>query len=42
VFMGRTLGLGKDSKSRQPNRSLKDVLGMPLSADWRERLQQQA
>lgn len=42
VFMGRTLGLGKDAKSKKPNRSLKDVLGLPLSADWRERLQQQA
>ena len=30
------------NKIRQPNRSLKDVLGLPLSADWRERLQQQA
>lgn len=40
MCMGRTLGLGKDAKTKRPNRSLKDVLGLPLSTEWRERLRQ--
>jgi hypothetical protein len=39
VHLGCTQGLGKDSRSKKPNRSIKDVLGMPLVPDFRERLQ---
>jgi hypothetical protein len=38
VFLGRTTGRGKDSQSKRPNRSLKDVLGYPLAGDFRRRL----
>jgi hypothetical protein len=38
VHLGRTQGLGKDSRSKQPNRSIKDVLGLPLVEDFRQRL----
>jgi hypothetical protein len=38
AFLGRTLGLGKDDHTKKPNRSLKDVLGLPLVVDFRERL----
>jgi hypothetical protein len=38
VDMGRTQGLGKDSRSAVPNRSLKDVLGLALTADFRKKL----
>ena len=30
VYLGRTTGRGKDSVSKQPNRSIKEVLGYPL------------
>lgn len=36
--LGWTTGRGKDSVSCKPNRSLKEVLGYPLSRDFRERL----
>jgi hypothetical protein len=36
--LGLTTGRGKDSKSKKPNRSLKQVLGYPLGADFRYRL----
>ena len=36
--LGITTGRGKDSQTRQPNRSIKEVLGYPLAADFRERL----
>ena len=36
--LGVTTGLGKDSRTHQPNRSIKEVLGYPLSADFRQRL----
>jgi hypothetical protein len=36
--LGLTTGLGKDAVSRQPNRSLKQVLGLPLHPDFRRRL----
>ena len=36
--LGVTMGLGKDSRTHQPNRSIKEVLGYPLSADFRQRL----
>jgi len=38
LFLGRTTGRGKDSQSKKPNRTLKDVLGLPLIEDFRERL----
>ncbi|MCP4285902.1 MAG: DUF4338 domain-containing protein [Gammaproteobacteria bacterium] len=38
VWLGRTLGLGKDARSRQPNRSPKEVLGYPLSKRFRQLL----
>ena len=36
--LGRTAGLGKDARSKKPNRSLKEVLGYPLTKDFRTRL----
>ena len=36
--LGLTTGLGKDAVSRQPNRSCKQVLGLPLHPDFRRRL----
>jgi hypothetical protein len=38
VMLGRTQGRGKDDLTHKPNRTLKDVLGLPLSGDFRERL----
>ncbi len=38
VLLGKTTGRGKDSRSWQPNRSLKEVLGYPLIRRFRERL----
>jgi Domain of unknown function (DUF4338) len=38
VFMGRTTGRGKDDQTHRPNRTLKDVLGLALTEDFRERL----
>lgn len=38
VFLGRTTGRGKDDQTHRPNRTLKDVLGLPLAPDFRERL----
>jgi hypothetical protein len=38
VDMGRTQGLGKDSRTGVPDRSLKDVLGLALTPDFREKL----
>jgi hypothetical protein len=38
VLMGRTAGLGKDDHTKKQNRSLKDVWGLPLIGDFRERL----
>jgi uncharacterized protein DUF4338 len=37
-LLGLTTGRGKDSTSKQPNRSLKEVLGYPLTPDFRELL----
>jgi hypothetical protein len=36
--LGLTAGLGKDSRSKRPNRSLKEVLGYPLRKDFRQLL----
>jgi hypothetical protein len=38
IHLGRTTGRGKDSQSRRPNRSLKEVFGYPVTADFRQRL----
>jgi hypothetical protein len=38
VLMGHTQGRGKDDQTHRPNRSIKEVLGLALSADYRERL----
>jgi hypothetical protein len=38
VLMGRTTGRGKADQTGRPNRSLKEVLGLPLVEDFRERL----
>jgi Domain of unknown function (DUF4338) len=38
VRLGRTTGRGKDDLTHRPNRTLKEVLGLPLVADFRERL----
>lgn len=36
--LGRTTGRGKDDQTKRPNRSLKEVLGLPLVRDFRRRL----
>ena len=38
VMLGRTKGRGKDDLTHRPNRTIKDVLGLPLVADFRARL----
>ncbi|MHB8276849.1 MAG: Druantia anti-phage system protein DruA [Candidatus Humimicrobiaceae bacterium] len=35
-FLGDTKGLGKDSKNKIPNRSIKAIYGYPLSKDFRK------
>jgi hypothetical protein len=40
ALLGRTTGRGKQSNSYVPNRSVKDVLGYPLTAKFRELLGQ--
>ena len=39
-LLGRTTGRGKDSQSKRPNRSIKEVLGYPLTKDFRQLLAQ--
>lgn len=36
--LGATTGLGKDSRTNEVNRSIKDVLGYPLVKDFRDKL----
>ena len=36
--LGRTTGRGKDSRSKRPNRSIKEVLGYPLTEQFRQLL----
>jgi hypothetical protein len=36
--LGRTTGRGKDAPTKKPTRSIKEVLGYPLTRDFRERL----
>jgi hypothetical protein len=38
VRLGDTTGRGKDAPTSTPNRSIKEVLGYPLRADFRQRL----
>lgn len=38
VYLGMTTGRGKDDQLHRQNRSLKEVLGYPLSKDFRQRL----
>ena len=38
VMLGRTQGRGKDDLTHRPNRTVKDVLGLGLVADFRKRL----
>jgi hypothetical protein len=37
-FLGRTTGRGKDDQTKKPNRSLKEILGLPLTRRFREML----
>ena len=37
-YLGCTRGLGKDARSKQPNRSIKEVFGYPLTPRFRELL----
>lgn len=39
VLLGRTTGRGKDDQTGRPNRSIKEVLGLPLHRRFRELLQ---
>jgi hypothetical protein len=41
VVLGRTTGRGKDDQTHRPNRSLKEVLGLPITRRFRELLQQE-
>lgn len=36
--LGRTTGRGKDAPTKKPNRSIKEVLGYPLTKDFRAKL----
>ncbi len=38
IVLGRTTGRGKNAPTKQPTRSIKEVLGYPLTPDFRERL----
>jgi hypothetical protein len=38
LYLGQTQGRGKDDLTHRPNRTLKEVLGLPLCPDFRERL----
>jgi len=38
ILLGHTTGRGKDSQSKRPNRSIKEVLGYPLTQDFRQLL----
>ena len=42
TYLGMTTGRGKDAQTKQPNRSLKQVLGYPLVKDFRRRLSETA
>jgi hypothetical protein len=38
VLLGRTTGRGKDDQTNRPNRSIKEVLGYPLTRRFRQLL----
>jgi hypothetical protein len=38
IHLGVTTGRGKDAPTDEPNRSIKNVLGLPLVKDFRRRL----
>ena len=40
VVLGRTTGRGKDDQTHRPNRSIKEVLALPLHRRFRELLQE--
>lgn len=40
VRLGRTTGRGKDDQTHRPNRSIKEVLALPLTPRFRELLRQ--
>ena len=40
IVLGRTTGRGKDDQTNRPNRSIKEVLGYPLTQHFRELLQE--
>jgi hypothetical protein len=40
VMLGRTTGRGKDDHTNRPNRSIKEVLGLPVHRRFRELLQE--
>jgi hypothetical protein len=40
VLLGRTTGRGKNDQTNRPNRSIKDVLGYPLTRRFRQLLQE--
>jgi hypothetical protein len=42
IVLGRTTGRGKDDQTHRPNRSIKEVLGYPLDANFRQRLSERA
>ena len=42
IHLGVTTGRGKDAPTCEPNRSIKNVLGLPLVKDFRQRLSQVA
>jgi hypothetical protein len=38
IYLGDTTGRGKDAPTYEPNRSIKQILGYPLTPDFRQRL----
>jgi Domain of unknown function (DUF4338) len=38
VLLGRTTGRGKDDQTRKPNRSIKEILGLPVTRRFRQLL----
>ncbi len=42
IFLGPTTGRGKDARSKQPNRPRKEILGLPLTRRFRQRLSARA
>ena len=40
ILLGQTTGRGKDDQTHRPNRSIKEVLGYPLTPRFRELLQE--